>query len=161
MPDQSDSKKPKPNLIQGVETRADELAQCQQEVGEWQEKYKRVLADYHNLETRMQIERQQYVKVANRYLLESLLEPIDFMETATAHIDDKGLCMVVDRFYQVLNQEGLEEIKIKAGDQFDEATMEAIDTVEGEDGKVVKVQQKGFRLNGMVIRHAKVVVGRS
>lgn len=124
-----------------------------------EEKYKRVLADYRNLEHRTQIERQQYIKVANRYLIESLLEPLDFMEQATKHIEDKGLQMVIDRFYQVLENEGLEDIKIKVGDPFDEKTMEAVDTAEGEEGKVVKIQQKGFKLNGSVLRHAKVAVG--
>lgn len=125
-----------------------------------EEKYKRAMADYRNLERRVMEERKQYVKLANRNLVESLLEPLDFMETATKHIDDKGLQMVIQRFYQVLEMEGLEEIIVKSGDSFNEQTMEAVDTAEGEEGKVVEVRQKGFTLNGVVIRHARVTVGK-
>lgn len=137
-----------------------ELEACQTLLQQAEEKYKRVLADFNNREYQIQTERQQYVKLANRSLIESLLEPIGFMETATKHINDKGLQMVIDRFYQVLQNEGLEEIVVKVGDKFDEKIMEAIDTAEGETGKVIEVRQKGFRLNGVVIKHVRVVVGK-
>lgn len=133
--------------------------ELEQKCVELEEKYRRVLADYQNLEHRVQIERTQYMKTANRWLIESLLEPLDFMEKATAHIDDKGLKMVIDRFYQVLESEGLKEIQA-LGKSFDEKTMEAIDTTEGEDGKVVSVAAKGFMLGDQVLRHARVVVGK-
>lgn len=138
----------------------DPINALQDRCSELEEKYKRAIADYRNLEHRMTQERNQYVKLANRGLVESLLEPLSFMETATKHIDDKGLQMVVERFYQALELEGLEEIKVKAGDIFDEHSMEAVDTAEGEEGKVVEVRQKGFTLNGVVIRHVQVVVGK-
>ena len=125
---------------------------------EYEEKYRRALADYRNLEQRVQVERVQYSKLANRWLLEALLEPLDFMEKATEHIEDKGLQMVITRFYQVLESEGLKEIDAM-GKMFDEKTMEAIDTVEGEEGKVIKVAAKGFMLHDQVLRHVKVVVG--
>lgn len=134
-------------------------SQLEEKVQELEEKYKRVLADYHNLEKQVREERIQYVKLANRNIIESLLEPLDFMETATKHIEDKGLQMVVDRFYQVLSVEGLEEIKVNTGDVFDEQVMEAVGTAEGEAGKVIEIKQKGFKLNGVVLRHARVVVG--
>jgi molecular chaperone GrpE len=126
---------------------------------EFEEKYKRVLADYQNLEHRMQVDRIQNVKMANKWLIESLLEPIDFMEKATVHINDAGLKMVIDRFYQVLEEYGLKEIPVM-GKMFDEKTMEAVDTAEGEENKVVKVVSKGFMLHDQVLRHAKVVVGQ-
>lgn len=136
----------------------DSFAQLKQYTQDLEEKYRRVLADYRNLEQRVQVERTQYVKTANRWLLEALLEPLDFMEKATEHIDDKGLKMVIQRFYQVLDGEGLKEIDA-LGKKFDEKTMEAIDTVDGEENKVLKVAAKGFMLHDQVLRHAKVVVG--
>ena len=122
-------------------------------------KHKRALADYRNLEQRTQTERIQFIQLANKNLVLSLLEPLDFLHTATQHIEDKGLKMVIDRFHQVLNEQGVEEIVIKPGQKFDESLMDAVDTAEGEEGKVVEVKQKGYRLHGTVIRHAKVVVG--
>jgi len=128
---------------------------------DWEEKYKRVLADYHNLEQRTQSERSQLVKMGNRWLMESLLEPIGFMEMATNHVTDPGIQMVVQKFQEVLDEYGLKEITVKAGQSFDEKTMEAIDTADGEEGKVIKVTAKGYQLHDQVIRHAKVVVGKN
>lgn len=142
-----------------ITAQAEQSDDLEQQVKEYQQKYLRALADYRNLEQRVQVERQQYVKVANRWLIESLLEPLDFMEKATEHIEDKGLKMVIARFYQVLEGEGLKEIDAE-GKMFDEKTMEVIDTQEGEEGKVLKVAAKGFMLNDIVIRHSKVVVGK-
>lgn len=138
---------------------ANSLELLKNKATEYEEKYKRVLADYRNLETRMTADRVQYMKMANRWLIEALLEPLDFMEKATEHIDDKGLKMVTQRFYQVLGDEGLVEIDAM-GKPFDEKTMEAVDTSEGEDGVVTKVVSKGFMLHDQVIRHAKVIVGK-
>jgi molecular chaperone GrpE len=143
------------SALEELKKHAEELEAKAQE---YEEKYRRALADYRNLEQRVQVERVQYSKLANRWLLESLLEPLDFMEKATEHIEDKGLKMVTQRFYQVLDQEGLKEIDAM-GKMFDEKTMEAIDTVEGEENKVIKVAAKGFMLHDQVLRHAKVVVG--
>lgn len=137
----------------------DELEELKQKCAELEEKNKRVLADYRNLEHRAQTERVQYMKMANRWLIEALLEPLDFMEKATEHIEDKGLKMVTARFYQVLGDEGLKEIEA-LGQPFDEKTMEALDTAEGEENKVLKVISKGFKLHDQVVRHAKVVVGK-
>lgn len=138
---------------------ADSLEDLKNKAQEYEEKYKRVLADYHNREKQVTTERVAYMKMANRWLIEALLEPLDFMEKATEHIEDKGLKMVTARFYQVLGDEGLVEIDAM-GKPFDEKTMEAVDTAEGEKDVVVKVVSKGFRLHDQVIRHARVVVGK-
>lgn len=138
---------------------ADSLEDLKNKKEDYEEKYKRVLADYRNLEARATTDRVAYMKMANRWLIEALLEPLDFMEKATAHIDDKGLHMVIDRFYQVLKDEGVSEIEVM-GQSFDEKTMEAVDTAEGKANTVIKVVSKGFRLHDQVIRHAKVVVGK-
>lgn len=129
------------------------------DVTDWEEKYKRVLADYHNLEQRTQTERTQLIKMANRWLIESLLEPLDFMKLATAHTKDSGIQMVVQKFNQALEEYGLTQVVVKEGSAFDEKTMEAIGTEPGKEGVVVKVSSSGYKLHELVIRHAKVIVG--
>jgi molecular chaperone GrpE (heat shock protein) len=42
---------------------------------------------------------------------------------------------------------------------FDATKMEAVDTRDGEEGKVVEVVSNGYELNGVVIKHVRVVVG--
>lgn len=137
----------------------DELVACQEKCQEWEEKYKRALADYQNLERRTAQERKAYIALANRELMEQLLEPLDFMGKAVEHVQDKGVQMVIDRFHAVLAEQGLEEMNIKIGDKFDESTMEVIETVAGDENKVVEIRRKGYRLNGTVIRYAQVVTG--
>ncbi len=138
----------------------EKIEELEQQSKESEEKYRRALADYRNLEQRSQTERIQFIQLANRDLMGALLEPIDFLHTATQHIKDKGLEMVIQRFHQVLEERGLDEIKINTGQEFDEKTMDAVDTADGKENAVIEVKQKGYRLHGTVIRHAKVVVGK-
>ncbi len=143
------------------------IIDLEKQLQEWEEKYKRALADYHNLEKRFDKEKKEVVKLANRWLIERLLEPLDFMMQATKHTDDKGVQMVVDRFFQVLQEEGLEKIQV-LGKEFNEETMEAVESDKKENTNskkssrqkliVQEVVSPGYMLNGHVIRHAKVVV---
>jgi molecular chaperone GrpE len=66
--------------------------------------------------------------------------------------------MAVKQLKEVLKGEGLDEIV--ADGQFDPSLHEAVDTASGKDGEIIKVAQRGYTLNGKVIRPAKVVVGR-
>ena len=67
---------------------------------------------------------------------------------------------------QTLKNEGLEEIVADpgagsgTGSQFDPTIHEAVDTREGEDGKIVEIVAKGYTLNGKILRPAKVIVGK-
>lgn len=72
----------------------------------------------------------------------------------------KGVLMVKSQFKEALKQQGIEEIKAK-GEKFDPALHEALEEVEieGRDtGIVCEVVQKGYTLNGRVLRPAKVKV---
>jgi molecular chaperone GrpE len=120
------------------------------------EREKRVLADYQNLVKRNQEERVKFLQLANRSLVETLLSPLEHLSLAAEQLDDQGLSMVVRDFWQVLEESGLEEIYPK-GKKFDLETMEVVDK-EGEGEEVIKVVKRGYRLNGQVIAHAKVVV---
>ncbi|MBT4124477.1 MAG: nucleotide exchange factor GrpE [Candidatus Pacebacteria bacterium] len=121
-----------------------------------QEKEKRSLADYHNLVRRTQEERMKTIQMANRDLMESLVQPFEHLQMASTQIEDTGLSMVLEQLKKVLNDFGLEEIDV-IGKEFDVEIMEAVEKTEkGET--VTRVAQKGYRLNGVVIQHAKVVL---
>ncbi|MDR2860613.1 MAG: nucleotide exchange factor GrpE, partial [Elusimicrobiota bacterium] len=70
-----------------------------------------------------------------------------------------GLDMISKEFSKMLIEEGVEEIKI---DKFDHNTCEALDYVESdkEDGTILDVYQKGYKMNGKLIRTAKVKVAK-
>jgi len=136
----------------------DELEAALVQLHQAEEKEKRALADYQNVVRRSRDERVQLISLANADLIENLLQPLDHLEMAAQQLNNPGLNMVVQQFATTLQNFGLEEIFVQDL-PFDVATMEVIDK-EVEDGEtVVTVISKGYRLNGKVIRHARVVVG--
>lgn len=125
----------------------------------------RALADYQNLQKRVEKEREElsYVLVAS--LLESVLEIKEDLERFSETEKSEGLKMILDKVKGIVNERNLEEMDAKKGSIFDANTMEAITTVpvknKKEDNKVVDVLQKGYILNGeKVIKPARVVVGK-
>jgi len=128
------------------------------EPDELNEKYLRSLADYQNLEKQTAAWKDEFVKFANQGLITKLLEILDDLEKAQEHLKDDGLQIIIDKLKNVLNNSGLEEISVENCD-FNPETMEVIQTENGEDEhKVAKILQKGYILNGRVIRPAKVSV---
>lgn len=127
-------------------------------VEEINNKYLRSLADYQNLEKQTQIWRDEFVKFANQGLISKLLDILDDLEKAQEHLKDDGLQLIVDKLTSVLKTNGLEEIEVM-GKDFDPVSAEAVEVVPGdEDHKIVGIRAKGYKLNGKIIRPAKVVV---
>lgn len=121
---------------------------------------KRTLADYQNLERRIEEERKQLSKLSALLLIEKLLPIADNLESAQNHIQDQGLAIVIKQFKDILTSEGVEEIQAE-GQSFDPNFHEAVEIQQGrEDNKIVKVLTKGYKIEDKVIRPAKVVVER-
>lgn len=119
---------------------------------------KRALADYQNLERRIEEERRMLSALSSVILIEKFLPVLDNLESAQNHLNDSGLDLVIRQFKDVLTSEGLEEIEA-LGQDFDPNLHEAIETTEGEEeNKVTKVLTKGYKINEKVIRPAKVIV---
>src|SRR5882762_10257898 len=97
--------------------------------------FKRMAADYQNLQRRTQEQKAEWIKSANKELLLKMLPVLDTLMLAGKHIEDKGLHITIDHFLKLLEQEGLTRIKT-IGEEFNPHTMEAITTQEGENGKV-------------------------
>lgn len=141
-------------------TKKKTIKKFEEQIKELTEKWKRALADYANLEKRVQLEKKDFVKFSNAVLIDKLLAVLDDLERAEAHLKDKGLSIAVNQFKAVLKTEGVEEIKAE-GFKFDAEKMDCMEMVKGEKNKVIKVIQKGYLLNGKVLRPAKVKVGSS
>lgn len=120
----------------------------------------RALADYRNLERRVEEERKLLGQLSSVVIVEKLLPILDNLENAQSHLKDKGLEMVIKQFKDVLTSEGIEEIQAD-GCQFDPKLHEATEVQQGQnDNMIVKVTRKGYKLNEKVIRPAQVVVQR-
>ena len=83
-------------------------------------------------------------------------EPID-RDTAPNHLAH-GVKLVYEELAGVLRGAGIESYS-PHGEAFDPDWHEAMMTRPGEEGQVLEVLEKGYRLNGQVLRPARVVVG--
>jgi molecular chaperone GrpE len=126
---------------------------------EVEDKWKRALADYHNLEKRIVKEKESFVRFSNAQLWGKLLPVIDDLEAAEKHLKDQGLTLTLNKLKEVLKSEEVLEIKAM-GEDFNPHLMEAMEMVGGPKGKVIEVLNKGYLLGEKVLRPAKVKVGQ-
>lgn len=130
------------------------------EITSLEEKLARSLADYSNLEKRIESQRQLFVTLATTSILTKMIDVLDNFYLAQKHLNDPGLKMAIDKFDSVLKTEGLEEINPN-NLEFDPQFMECVEVVDGQTNFVVEVKKLGYKLNGHVIRPAQVSVGKS
>ena len=127
---------------------------------EYKAKYLRAIADYQNYERRVQNQRIEWTKSANKTVILKLLSFLDDLERAEAFIKDPNLAHIKDSFNKMLKNEGLEEIEV-LNKQYDPYTAEVVDMKEGEeDNRVITVLKKGYNYNGQLLRVAHVTVSK-
>jgi molecular chaperone GrpE len=151
---QAQSKQPKgEEVLKAAEA---EILHLKEEVQAAQEREKRALADYQNLQRRSMEERMAFIKMANKDLCQALLQPLEHLSLAAQNIEDRGLNIVVEQFWKELQDFGLEEVEV-LGQKFDLNIMEAVEK-KGNGEKVIEVVRKAYKLNGEIIQHAQVVL---
>jgi molecular chaperone GrpE (heat shock protein)/8-oxo-dGTP pyrophosphatase MutT (NUDIX family) len=129
---------------------------------DFEDKYKRALADYQNLSKQVMKDKDNFAKFALSDFLQDLLPVYDHLKMSLSSLPEmekdsawvKGVEYVLKQFKDALAARGVEEIKT-LGENFDHNLMEALD---GQGDKVVKEVMPGYILNGRVIRAAKVIV---
>ena len=145
---------------QKVKNTSPKNAELLKKITSLEENLARSLADYSNLEKRIESQRQLFVTLATTSILSKMIEVLDNFNLAQNHLNDPGLKMAIDKFNSVLKTEGLEEINPKDL-EFDPQSMECIEAVDGPENFVVEVKKLGYKLNGHVIRPAQVSVGKT
>ena len=152
--DQTKTKKP------AIDKFTQEIESLKQQIEEFKNKYLRALADYQNLEKRVNEERFELMKMGNKNLLIKVIPFLDNLEKAEVFVKDQGLKISKDHFMQILKEAGLEEMDLM-GKDFDPNFAEAIDIIPGrEDNKVVEVLRKGYKFEDKIIRVAQVKVSK-
>ncbi len=153
-----------PEDIEGLQARvAEEKEKAQTFMANWQ----RAAADMQNLKRRTEQERFDVGRLANASLVINLLPLMDDLERALHEVDVKlagltwidGIRLIYRKFEVVLQNAGVSEIEAD-GQQFDPNVHEAIGEAPGEEGKIVSVVQRGYKLGDRVIRPAMVIVGK-
>jgi molecular chaperone GrpE len=147
----------------------EQLKQCQQEKQEYLAGWQRAQADFINYKRRQEEQAAEWAKIFGEGLIRDLLPVLDALEPQNyAEIDAEqrgnkdllnGFKIIREQLMSVLNKHGLEEIK-SIGEKFDPQWHEAVGQAEsgGNEGAVAEEVQKGYALNGKVIRAAKVKV---
>ncbi|MCK5615670.1 nucleotide exchange factor GrpE [Candidatus Pacearchaeota archaeon] len=119
----------------------------------------RVQAELENFRKRTEKEKSDVIANANLNLISNLLPVLDNFELSLKYANDKGVEMIYNELFKVLAKEGLSIVDTNC--DFDANIHEAIAQVPGDrDGKIVEVVQKGFLLNGRLLRASKVKVSR-
>lgn len=131
----------------------------------WTEKYLRLMADFENFRMRTEKEKAEVYSFANEKIMTDMLPVIDNFERALevecqdqAYVD--GVQMIFKQLTDILKKSGLEEIEA-LGHDFDPNFHHAVLTDSNPDfdsGMVTEVLQKGYTMNGKVIRPAMVKV---
>jgi molecular chaperone GrpE len=135
------------------------VPKLQSEIALLKDRLTRSLADYVNLEKRIERDRQLLSALATTQIISQVVEVVDDLNLAYSHLQDSGLKMAIDKFANILKSYGLEVIDAQ-GKEFDPKTMECISAVEGKPDFVVSVERQGYLLNGTCLRPARVIVGK-
>lgn len=134
----------------------------------YENRLKRLQADFMNYRRRMATEREELMGRADARVIESLLPFLDGLEIATQSarksIDDGmkgGVLLLYEKFLGIMKKNGVMEIDV-LGKKADPFTCEIVREEESdrEEGTVVKVIRKGYVLRDHVIRHAMVSVAK-
>ena len=143
----------------------DDLSQLTKQRDDYLALAQRAQADFENYRKRMARENAAAVDRGMAKLAKELLPALDHLElalkAAEGHEDVvKGFHMVAGELRAALERVGIQPFSPK-GEAFDPNEHEAMaqQPVEGaEPGTVVEVYQSGYRINGAVLRPARVVV---
>jgi len=148
----------------------EKLAAKEKELGELNQRFLRLAADFENYRRRTREETAEIRRTANERLLRELLPIVDnyerALEAAKKDLPENvytGIEMIYRQLCNILTQEGVEPIE-SVGKPFDPQYMDAfqrVETSEYPEGTVTAEVQKGYLLQGKVLRPALVIVAKN
>jgi molecular chaperone GrpE len=170
---QAAGEEPSPTPPTGEEQIEHDLDALLSERNEYLDLAKRTKADFENYRKRMAAEVQAAASRGKADLASGLIKVVDTLELAldAAGLDPaagkapedglaEGIVLTYRQLCEALEQAGVEAYD-PAGERFDPAWHEALQKLKvdgGEPGTVVEVLQKGYQIDGQIIRAAKVIV---
>lgn len=142
-----------------------EKAEEKKEDEDLQTRFLRLSADFQNFRRRSEAEKADIYAYANEKIILQLLDVMDNFDRAmsAAAEGDKfaeGMQLILKQLEEVLTKNNVAEIEA-LGSEFDPNLHHAVMTEAGEESnKVTQVLQKGYTLNGKVIRPSMVAVSQ-
>ena len=155
--------------ISELEILRQSLEDKKKEAADFYDQLLRLKADFENFRRRADKEKKAYLDWGREKILVKQIALSDVLEQALKSAESGaktqdiliGLTMINKEFSKMLAEEGVEEVELK---KFDPNVCEALDfapSKDVEDGTILAVYQKGYRLNGNLIRTAKVKVAKN
>jgi molecular chaperone GrpE len=153
-----------------------ELLESQKKAEEYLNNWKRSAADFINYK-KDEMERMAImVKYAKEDIILKILPVLDNIYIAEKQLPEnlkkgekgsaqaiewtKGFLQIQKQITEFLKKEGIEEIPT-VGEKFDPNSMEIVAEIEGtESGVVAEELQKGYMMNGKVLRPAKIKISK-
>ncbi|MDR3071733.1 MAG: nucleotide exchange factor GrpE [Endomicrobium sp.] len=128
----------------------------------------RLKADFENYRRRSEKEKNDYLDWGKEKILIKQIYINDVLQqalksaTTASNVESLvvGLEMISKEFVKMLKEEGVDEVQCE---KFDPSVCEALDYVESseEDGTILEVYQNGYKMNGKLVRPAKVKVAKN
>ena len=152
-------------------SKAEQITELQYQLAEINDKYLRLFSEFDNFRKRTNKDKLELIKTASKNVIEGLLPVLDDFDRGLKAfkeqgVDDEvvhGVELIQSKLFNSLKIKGLEPMDSQ-GKDFDTDYHDAITQTPAPTkdlkGKVVDVIEKGYLLNGTIIRHAKVVVGQ-
>lgn len=153
-----------------VSSEESEIDKLKSQLAESNDKFIRLYSEFDNYRKRTAKEKIDLSKTAGEEIFKAILPVIDDFERGIKAMDTaqdivalkEGVDLIYNKMKNILIQKGLEPMETN-GTIFNSDIHEAITNIpaptEDLKGKVLDELEKGYLLNGKVIRFAKVVVG--
>ena len=141
------------------------LGKALAEADDCKKQAQRLQAEFENYRKRTESYGADMKKIGIIAVVEKMIEVLDNCDRARQYIKDPnalmGFNMMEQQIIMGLKTFGLSECDVKVGDELNVKCMEAIEReVNPElDGKVTEVVSKGYMIDNIVVRVAKVKVG--
>jgi molecular chaperone GrpE len=154
-----------PAVEEKPEQEEDQLVALQRQRDEYLDSLQRLKADFENYRKRAAREYADIVVRANERLVKELLPVLDDLGRALVAADEheeaklvEGVQLVHRQLSALLEREGLSEIDTDG--RFDPHVHEALmsQPSDEDEGTVIEVVQRGYRLGDRVLRPARVVI---
>ena len=139
-----------------------QLEDCQKLKHEYLQGWQRARADFLNYKKEEMERMGDVLKYAQEGLILKMLPLLDNFEIALKNLPDKGFSQIKKQFQDFLKEQGVEEIK-SVGEKFDPNLHEVVEEIETEGkegGAVLEEVQKGYTINGRLLRPAKIKVSK-
>ncbi len=171
--EQLESQEENEQTPQSDEEGTDPVKELEEKVSELEDLRLRDLAEFENIKKRLEKEKQQSIAYAHEQFARDLLAVIDSLDNAQASMGEsessdealenikEGINLTMDQFKKVFAKHGIELVDMESGfdPNFHEAVMR-VDSDEHNEGDIVQVFQKGYKIKDRVLRPAMVSISK-